>query len=194
MAEPSFAPPDGPGLIDDRSDPDFPALYRRLTRRAERLDVAATRIRLSGLRLGTRELRGPEGIRVLLMELNAFQLRTELDVLSLNTEGAARLRGLRELLETGRLEVRALPLGGWAPDFSVFHGPRSAITALIGPHWMERPYPHRGPGWASLHRGEPARTAAARFEELWDEAHRVEGALRRIFRRRRGTGAGPDRG
>ena len=171
-------------MIDDRSEPDFPGLYRQLTLHSATLDVAATRIRLTGLRLEPHELEKPTRIRVLLMEMNALQLRTELDFLSVEPGGEDRIRGLADLLRDQRLLVRCLPLGGWSPDFSVFQLKEGGSCALVGPHWMERPYPQRGPGLASLHTGPSASLAAGRFRELWAEAHDVGQALEGVFARR----------
>lgn len=178
-------------LLDDRTEPDFPGAYRLLTRAAAGLDVAATRIRLSGLRLTRGELDRPATLRVLLMELNAHVLRTEVDLLRLQPQGAERVQALGRLLDQGRLQVRCLPLGGWAPDFSIFHlredpadSESRPTAALIGPHWMERPYPQRGPALASLHTGSAAERLARRFAELWVEGYDVSEPLQRVMAER----------
>lgn len=176
-----------PDLLDDRSEIDFPAAYRILLRASSRLDVAATRIRLGGLHLSPGELAGPTRLRVLLMELNAHTLRSEADRLALDSQGSERVRGLRSLLSEERLEVRCLPLGGWAPDFSIFYIEPDTHAALVGPHWMERPYPQRGPGLASLHAGEPVRRLGTRFHDLWSTAHDVSAALERVLTDRETT-------
>lgn len=182
-----IAPPtaDGPlpRLLDERTRPDFPDCFGRLARASDQLDIALTRVRLTTLRLDVGELAGLERMRVLLAEVRAPRLDAEAHEALLEPSRSVTLRHLIEQLGRGRLQVRAAPLGGWSPDFSVFHGRRRARAALVGPHWLERPYPYRGPAWAVLLGPAEARRAAARFDELWRRSHDVSGALRRLFER-----------
>ncbi|MFG1691471.1 hypothetical protein ACGF5M_04895, partial [Gemmatimonadota bacterium] len=94
------------------------------------------------------------------------------------------------LMREGRLSIRAAPLGGWSPDFSVFYDDapdgdagKKPEWALLGVHWFQRPYPHRGPAFASLHSGAAASIAARRFHLLWDQAHDIGPAVLSILER-----------
>lgn len=166
-----------PLLLDERSRPDFGDHYLRLLEDAKHVVVATSRIRLRGLRLEPRALGAPRRIRVLLMELSGLTLSMEAERLAEEPRGRERLLSLVSLLDANRLQVRSSPLGGWSPDFSVFTGKQGEETVLIGPHWLDRPYPHRGPALGSLHVGSAATSVRLRFEELWAEAHPVGDAV-----------------
>lgn len=189
MADPPSLHTSVPWLLDDRSRPDFRDHYLALLEDARGVSVAASRIRLAGLQVDARSLRRPASLRVLVMELSGITLAMEAERVA---EGppAHRLRvaTLRDLLASGRLQVRSSPLGGWSPDFTVFHraeDPRAPVerhlTVALGPHWMDRPYPHPGPALNALFHGEPARRSLVRFEELWAKAHDVGDAVARIL-------------
>ena len=139
--------------------------------------VAVTRVRLSTLDLTEEDVQGLVSMRVLLAEVNALTLDAEARILRADPRRAHRVELYRRLLESGRLEVRSAPLGGWSPDFTAFSGMEGPSAVLIGFHWFERPYPHRGPAFTALHRGSPARLAADRHAELWEQAHDVGPAI-----------------
>lgn len=168
-------------LLDERSAPDFRAVYGRLFEAARRVDVAVRKIRLSGMSLGSRELEGPGRIRVVLAEINVLTLSSEAEALAVEATGRRRLRVLSSLLSEEALQVRSAPLAGWAPDFSVFQRPAGPV-ALLGPHWFHRPYPHRGPAFASMHTGAEAELVDRRFRGVWESAHDVSAAVKGILR------------
>ncbi|HZD80914.1 MAG TPA: hypothetical protein VE646_12860, partial [Actinomycetota bacterium] len=58
-------------------------------------------------------------------------------------------------------------------------------AVLLGFHWLERPFPYRGPALASLHGRRGADLAARRFEETWGRAHDIRPALQGILGRAR---------
>ncbi len=147
--------------------------------------VAVRSVRLSSVDLTQLELSGLESLRVLLAELNAIQLDGEAIAIQADPRKAPRVELLQEMLESGRLEVRAAPLGGWSPDFTVFSEAGGPSAVLTGSHWFDRPYPHRGPALASLHRGDAARLAARRHHELWGSAHDVGPAVWSILSKAR---------
>jgi hypothetical protein len=120
--------------------------------------------------LGSGELGRVRRMRVLVAELNALTLSGEAEAVSVDPVRRPRLEMLLRLFEEERLYVRAAPLAGWDPDFTVF-GREEPETVMLGPHWFERPYPHPGPAFGVVLEGEPARRAHARFEELWMGAH-----------------------
>jgi hypothetical protein len=165
------------GLVDERSRPDFRDLFHTLAARSTSVASAVKRVRLSALDLSAGELAAVTSFRVLVAELSVLGLDAEARALLGRPSRAVMVRFLAQLLEDRVLEVRAAPLGGWSPDFTVFGdegGPRSVLTGF---HWFERPYPHRGPALAALHGGDGARLAARRYDELWEQAHDVGPAI-----------------
>ena len=176
-------PGTAPRLIDDRSRPGFRELFGRLARRASGIDVALTHLRLSTIDLNERELANVQQIRLLLAEVSAVSLDAEAHALLHRGPMAANLRRLATLLSLGRIEVRSSPLGGWAPDFSVFRNQEGPFAVLIGPHRFDRGLVHEGPVIASLHGGEGAVLLAARFAEIWTRGHDIRPAIAGILGR-----------
>ncbi len=180
-------PTDCCALLDERSSPDFRAVFGTLVAAASDVAVAVTRVRLTTLDLTAPELGHVESMRVIVAELSALALDAEARLLRSDPRRAERVALYRGLLESGRLEVRAAPLGGWSPDFTVFSDAGGPGALLVGGHWFERPF-HRGPSLASLHRGDAARLAARRHAELWDRAHDIGPALWSILSRAERSG------
>ncbi len=172
---------DLPSLLIDGLQPDFPAVYATLLSRSRQLSLAAWRIRLAGLHLSPEALLSVEHIRVVVGELDGQRLAAEAEGMALSARRSGTVEALLKLLMEDRLLIRAAPLGGWSPDFSLFHGKGSPTTLLVGPHWMERPFPHRGPALASLHSGPEVTQVERRFEELWEAAHDVKAAVMRML-------------
>ena len=172
-----------PRLFDEHGRPDFREVYGGLLRSAAHLDVALTRIRLSTLHLAREDLARLRSIRLLLAEVSAMSLEVEAHAVMLRADKRETLGVLARLLAEGVIEVRSAPLGGWAPDFSVFRSAEGAFAVLLGFHWFERPFPHRGPALASLHGPEGARLARVRFEDLWRRAHDISPAVLGILAR-----------
>jgi hypothetical protein len=189
-------------FLDERSRPDVRDVYGKLAQGAEFLDAAVSRIRLGGMTLGEKELGRIRRIRLLMAETNALSLSSEAEAMAADAERHIRLEFLAGLLRSDRLEVRISPLAGWSPDFTVFSvsppegpgigpgGPTSAdATLLVGPHWFERPYPHPGPAFVVVLRGEPALIGKRRFEEAWARGHDLRAPLLSLIQEalRRGT-------
>jgi hypothetical protein len=160
-------------LLDERRRPDFRDVFGAMSRRSTSVAIAVTRVRLSTVDLSTDEFDRLASLRVLLSEVSALQLDAEARGLLQLPRRAPNIRILTRLLESGRLEVRSAPLGGWSPDFTVFADAAGPQAVLTGFHAFERPYPHRGPALASLHGKEGAALAAARHAELWERAHDI---------------------
>jgi hypothetical protein len=180
--DPSIVPP---GFFDEHSRPDFRAVYGKLLARSTQLEVALTSIRLSTLDLGQRELHGVTAIRLLLAEVSAVRLDAEAHAVMQRAEKRETLATLTSLLSLGVIEVRSSPLGGWSPDFSIFFEDDQPHAVVLGFHWFERPFPHRGPAFASVHGPDDARRAHARFDELWSRAHDIGPAVLGILERAR---------
>lgn len=162
-----------PHLLDERSNPDFREVFGMFAARSAGLDAAVARIRLTGLDLRSDELQGLNRIRVLLANVSALSFRAEADAIMSDPSKATNLGNIVALMEEGRIEVRSSPLGGWAPDFSIFHRYGKPWTLMVGLHWFARPYPHRGPALASLHGSSAAGKAEVRFSELWRGGHDI---------------------
>ena len=184
-ALPAGLVPDPAAVFDEHHRPDFPEVFRELAARSTGLSTALGRVRLSSVDLTAEPFARITRFRVLLSEVNALQLDAEAVAIEADPKRAPRVAVLRSLLESGRLAVRAAPLGGWAPDFSVFFQGREPRWLLTGHHWFDRSYPHRGPAIASLHGAEGARRAAARHAELWERSHDVGPAVWNILSRAR---------
>lgn len=172
-----------PDLIDDRSAPGFRSVYGQLLRRASALDVALTHLRLSTLDFSADELARVGRIRLLLAEVSAAALDAEAYAVLSGAGDAGNLRRLLILLEEGRVEVRSAPLGGWAPDFSVFSDGGASFALLVGPHRFDVGPLYDGPETASLHGPEGALRMSARFLEVWERGHDISPAIRGIVAR-----------
>ncbi len=162
-----------PALLDERSEPDFRRVFTSLLGRASATWSALTRVRLAGLDLREREVRRDGSLRVLLAQVGIHDLRLDADAALSDADRGESIRLLVRLVREGRLEVRSAPLAGWTPDFTVFHRAGGPWALLAGHHWFSRPYPHRGPAFASLHGSGAALRAAARFMEVWETAHDI---------------------
>jgi len=173
-----------PTLFDERHQRGLPECYARLLRAASGLDVALKRIHLpSLLALDRGAFVGLESVRLLLAEVSAARLDAEVNALLLEPDGRDMVRALGEMFADRGIEVRAAPLGGWSPDFSIFRDSGDPHAVLLGPHCFERPFPYRGPAFTSLHDGQAASLASRRFAELWAGSHDITAAVSRILTR-----------
>jgi hypothetical protein len=172
-------------LFDERRRPDFRDVFGALATGSTEIATAVRRVRLSTVDLTRAELEHVVRFRVLVTEMNALHIDAEARSLQSDPRRAPNAELLREMLESGRLEVRSAPLAGWTPDFTVFSrlaGPHAVLTGL---HWFERPYPHRGPAFGAVHGEVAAKLAARRHEEAWERAHDVGPAVWNILSRAR---------
>lgn len=177
-----------PGLLDEVSGPRLRAVWGGRLARARAADVAVTRVRLATLDFSEREVARVRRLRVVVAELSAFALDGEARALRDTARGRAALERILALLEEGRVAVRSAPLGGWSPDFTVFHGAREPRLALVGPHRFEPAGPLQGPLFVSIHGRRGAERAARRFEALWERGHDVRSPVRDVLARARPGG------
>ena len=175
----------GPRLLDERASTPFRSLFGDLLKRSTHLDTAMLRIRLSGVDLSEGEVSGLHRLRLLVAEINAQTLEEEAYALLTDPERKENLTRVLDLLQSGRMELRSAPLAGWSPDFSVFAGSEGPTGVILGLHWIQRPFPHRGPAWAAAFGPAEARVAQARFQEVWEEAHEIGPAICRLLERAR---------
>ncbi len=170
-------------LLDERSPAPFRSVFGQLLSENTRLDTAILRVRLSGVDLTEQEAGGLERLRILVAHVNAQTLEEEAFALLMDPAKKETLRTVEGLLRDRRLEIRSAPLAGWSPDFSVFSGPEGPSALLLGLHWIQRPFPHRGPAWMACFGGEEARHGARRFEELWAGSHEIGPAILKLLER-----------
>ena len=178
-----------PALLDERSAKSFRAVFGDLLSRSCFVDAAILRVRLGAVDLSARELRGLHRLRVLVAEVNAQTVEGEAYALVMDPVKRENLTRVLTLLQTGVMEIRSAPLGGWSPDFTVFSQVQGPQALLLGLHWFHRPFPHRGPAWAARFGAEEAQRAHARFRELWAGAHDIGPAVLRLMERTRVRGA-----
>lgn len=177
-----------------------------------RLDVALSRVRLATLGSLPARLNDCEAVRVVLGAVRAHDLDAEAHALSALPGGRVRIAALADLLISGRTQVRAAPLGGWSPDFSVFHrrspvrvvsegrparqAGQEAVTndllrkarpvgpiGLVGSHAFGGEGAGSGPLMAIGVSGDDALRLLQAFEEIWARSHDVTPALSALFRR-----------
>jgi hypothetical protein len=172
-----------PTLVDERSPTPFRNLFGELLRRSTHMDSAMLRVRLSGVDLSEGEVGSLQRLRLLVAEVNAQTLEEEAFALLMDPDKRQNLTRVLGLLQSGQMELRSAPLAGWSPDFSVFSGRDGPLGVIIGLHWAQRPFPHRGPAWAAAFGPQEARRAGARFQEVWEEAHEIGPAIRRLLER-----------
>jgi len=172
-----------PTLLDERSPQPFRWAFGRFLRQSTRLDTAMHRIRLSGVDLSADEVRQLTLIRVLVADINARTLEEEAFGLLRDPEKQANLNRILTLLREGRMRLRSAPLGGWSPDFSTFSGPDGPVGLILGLHWIQKPFPHRGPAWAATFGPREAEVARRRFEELWVDGHDIGPAIQKLLER-----------
>ena len=177
------APTNPPTLVDERSPTPFRTLFGHLLRQSTHMDTALLRVRLSGVDLSEGEVGGLQRLRLLVAEVNAQTLEEEAFALLMDPEKRQNLTRVLGLLQSGRMELRSAPLTGWSPDFSVFSAGSRPLGVIVGLHWAQRPFPHRGPAWTAAFGPKEGRRAGVRFQEVWEEAHEIGPAIRRLLER-----------
>ena len=173
----------GPILLDERSPNPFRTVFGRLIIQNTQLDTAILRVRLSRVDLSEREARGLERLRILVAHVNAQTLEEEAFALLMDPQKRETLERVKALLRSGRMELRSAPLAGWSPDFSVFSGNQGPAALLLGLHWIQRPFPHRGPAWLAHFGPKEARRGKRRFDELWAGSHEIGPAILKLLER-----------
>lgn len=133
-------------------------------------------------------------MRVLLAEVNSIRMVAEVEAAFGDTARISALLLLKSLLDVGKIQVRSAPLGGWAPDFSVFRDHEGPFATLVGVHSFLRPSPFPGPLFVSEHGVDSAAKAGSRFQEIWERSHDVGDAIRDMLAGVGGAGGLPQPG
>jgi hypothetical protein len=170
-----------PRLLDERSRPGFREVFGRLLSKSKAVDTAILRIRLAAVDLSGPEIQSLERLRVVVAEVNAQTVGEEAYALLMDPDRRQNLERVLRLLQSGTMEIRCAALAGWSPDFTVFSGHDEPEAVLLGLHWFQRPFPHRGPAWAMACGPDEARRAKARFRELWAAAHDITAAVQKLL-------------
>ena len=170
-------------LIDERGPASFRTLFGNFLSRSQTIETAILNVRLSAVDLSAQELEGLQRLRVLVAGADAQTVEGEAYALAMDPMKRENLSRLLGLLQTGVMEIRLAPLGGWSPDFSVFSDDEGPQSLLLGLHWFHRPFPYRGPAWAAHFGPEEASRAHLRFQELWAGSHNIGPAVRKLMER-----------
>jgi len=169
--------------MDERGPTSFRTLFGDFLSRSQTIETAILNVRLSAVDLSAQELEGLQSLRVLVAGANAQTVEGEAYALAMDPMKRENLSRLLGLLQTGVMEIRSAPLGGWSPDFSVFSDDEGPQSLLLGLHWFHRPFPYRGPAWAARFGPEEASRAHLRFQELWAGSHNIGPAVRKLMER-----------
>ena len=160
-----------PALFDERRTAGFRFRFQRELGRALHVDSALEELRLG--ELSPAALRGLTRctLRVVTVSLPATRVAEEARALSGSLRGRLILERVSLLLESGRLQLRVTPFGGWCPDFTVFSDERGPRSVIIGGHDRSSSGLFPGPAWG-VHWGRREASAAVhRFEELWESGY-----------------------
>lgn len=177
-------------LLDEGSRPDVPAIYRRHLRRSVRADIALTRLRILRLRIPAGDVTALPELRLCVAHPRAAEWEVEVHRALLDPSREKMVRRLVAGLTGGRISIRAAPLGGWSPDFTVFHAPEGPRRGVVGAHWLERPHPERGPILGIEVARAGARALSRRFDEIWSAAYDITPALIGLLGRAAARGTG----
>ena len=174
-------------LVDGRSTPGLRAVLGDALAESTVASFAIRRIRLARVDLMPDELRGVTRCRVLLGRLDA-------DTLADTGAGpsSARTAALLDMAASGRLEVRSASLLTWDPDFALIGHASDTDLLIFGSIQFIPPLPQRPIEELTMSCAvrDPAivRSAAARFEELWQRAHDALEAVTDALCRSRSVG------
>lgn len=168
-------------LLDETSNPTFRSVFGELLSRSSTADTAIVRIRLGAVDLSSDELRPIRRFRVMVADVNARTVESEAYAMAVDRTKRSNLHRILGLIQDGLLEIRASPLGGWSPDFTIFSGQEGPHSLLLGLHWFHHPFPHRGPAWTSWFGPPEASRASVRFDRLWEQAHDIGPAIARLM-------------
>lgn len=174
-----------PELLDERGPLQFRTVFGKLLSESAEVDTAILNVRLGAVDFSSLEVSVLRRLRVLVAEVNAQTVEGEAHAMAVDPRKRRNLARLLRLFRDGILEVRSAPLGGWSPDFTVFSEDSSPHALLVGLHWFQWPFPHRGPAWAARFGPTEAHRAHARYEETWKNAHDISPAIRRLMERGR---------
>lgn len=171
-------------LIDEASNPDPRRVLGRLLRRSARFDLAVSRIRLASIDFTAQDLGRVEACRVIVGGFDNRALVGAVGAAADVPSHARNLRALRQIIRTGRLELRSPGLWRWDPDFCLAEGPDLATwfpggaAAMVGWLGLSGPIVCSIPRTACLVAGHRStRRLKAGFERLWNLGHDILGVV-----------------
>jgi hypothetical protein len=167
-------------LLDDERTPGVRAVLGYVLSRADAADFAVRRVRLAALDFSPAELRAVRRCRVLLGSLDAGALAEAAIAVGSDPGRSLAMSALRDLLTSGRAEIRSAGTCRWIPDFAVLRGlpPDGPVpggaACLSGWLGLDARQDSVATVLTSIVAGPTAAAAAvSRFEALWADAYDV---------------------
>jgi hypothetical protein len=151
-------------VIDEFTRPTMRETLGTLMSASQCVDIAMTRMRLSGINLTDGEVGRLRRLRLVMGKLDAAAL------LQSQSRPIDQLVRLRAFASSGILQIRSAPRFKWDPDFSIY----DHHAALIGAHYTDLPYAADGIALTCVLTDPNAiRRCARRFEQMWDAGYDV---------------------
>lgn len=151
-------------VIDEFTAPTVRETLGTLMSVSQHVDIAMTRMRLSGINLTDTEVGRLKRLRVVLGKLDADAL------LQSQSRPVDQLQRLRAFASSGILEVRSAPRFTWDPDFSIY----DQSAAMIGAHYTDLPYTASGIALTCVVvHPDAIRRCSRRFDEMWEMSYDV---------------------
>jgi hypothetical protein len=167
-------------VVVERGTPDPRRVLGRLLERSRTFDLAVSGIRLASLVFRPRDIAATERCRVLIGGFDNHALLDAAFAAAAVPEHATNLRVLRDILASGRVEIRSAGVWRWNPDFCVAEGDRlrawfpSGSAGLVGYMGLGAAPLYVAPRLACLVSGHRSMMSLrGRFDELWNVGHDV---------------------
>jgi hypothetical protein len=148
------------------------------------VDLAIDGIRLAAFDFQRKDLQRLERGRVVIGGFDNQSLQGAVDTASGVPVHVSNLLVLRELLASGRLEVRSGGPRRWSPDFCVARGPaltrwfEGGAVALVGYLGLGADHPFIGPRLTCVVAGAgPLSVVSEAFGRLWSGGHDILGVV-----------------
>jgi hypothetical protein len=167
-------------VIDQESNPDPRRILGRLLRRSECFDLAIGRVRLASIDFSVQDLHRVERCRVLVGGFDNHALLGAVGAAAAVPAHARNLTCLKEIIATGRLQLRSAGLWRWDPDFCLASGAglrhwfQAGSAALVGCMGLSGPVACTMPRLACLVAGARSTDLLRNhFDRLWTVGHDI---------------------